>query len=56
MIAAANATSGGVACLLHPHVPHIVHRVHQRQLLVALIAVSYMSVEELGFLLGEAVL
>ena len=41
---------------LDPHVTHFRHRVHQRQLLPALIAVSYMRVEELGFLVGEVVL
>ncbi len=39
--------------LLLPHVPHVLDRVHQRQLLRALIAVSYVGVEELGFLFGE---
>jgi len=38
------------------HLPNIVHRVHQRQLLPALITVSYMGVAELGFLVGEVVL
>jgi len=36
--------------------PNVLNRVHQRQLLTALIAVSYMRVEELGFLVGEVVL
>ena len=31
-------------------------RVHQRQLLPALLAVSYVRVDELGFLVGEVVL
>jgi len=35
---------------------HILHRVHQRQLLPALMAVSYMGVEELSFLVGKVVL
>jgi len=48
--------SGGVACLLLPHVPHILHRVHQRQLLPALITVSYVGVEALGLLIGKVVL
>jgi len=33
-----------------------VHGIHQRQLLPALIAVSYMGVDEQGFLVGEVVL
>jgi len=33
----------------------ILHRVHQLQLLPALLAASYMGVEELGFLVGEVV-
>jgi len=33
----------------------IPHRVHQRQLLAALIAVSYMGVDESGVLVGETV-
>ncbi len=32
------------------------HVIHQRQPLPALIAVSYMGVEELGFLVGKVVL
>ena len=44
------------ACLLQPHLPHILHRIHQRQLLPALIAVSHMRVEDLGFLVGKFVL
>ena len=54
MIAVAKATSGGLTCLLLPHVPNLLHRIHQRQLLPALIAVSYMGVERLGFIRGEA--
>ena len=42
--------------LLHPHVAHVLKRVHERQLLPALIAVSYVGIEELGFLIGEVVL
>jgi hypothetical protein len=37
------------------NVPRILHHNHQRQLLPALIAVSYMGVEELCFLVAEVV-
>ena len=49
-------TSGAVAYLLLPHVPRILHRVHQRQFRPALVAVTDMHIEELGFLVGEVVL
>ncbi len=35
--------------------PHSLHRVHQRQLLPALIAVSHMGVDQMGFLVGEVI-
>ena len=54
--AAAEAMAGAMACPLLPHLPHIVYRVHQRQPLSALVTVSYMGVQDLGFLVGYVVL